>query len=365
MALLSAITTDRRLRVLVVDDSAVARGLITRALEADPGIEVVGSAADGRAAVAAASKTAVDVMVLDIEMPVMDGLTAIPLLLKAAPGLKIVMASATTAKNAQVTLDALAAGAADYVLKPSATREILDAAGFKKELLAKVKQFGARSSPTPRFRTVNRTRSPASATFEPLVLRGVPTQAPEILVIGSSTGGPQALLELLKELPRKARIPILIVQHMPAAFTGILAAHITRLCDLDAAEAVDGARLEPGRVYVAPGNFHMVVDAARALRINQEPPENYCRPSVDPTLRSLAAVFGNRVLAVILTGMGSDGLKGCKAVVEAGGTVIAQDKATSVVWGMPGAVAMAGLCSAVLPLAEIGPRLKPYLTRRP
>jgi two-component system chemotaxis response regulator CheB len=315
--------------------------------------------------VTAASKIAVDVVLLDIEMPIMDGLTAIPLLLKAAPGLKIVMASATTAKNAQVTLDALAAGAADYVLKPSATREMLAASSFNSELLAKVKQFGARSGASPRIRTVNRTRPPAPVAFEPLVLRGVPILAPEILVFGSSTGGPQALLELLKELPRHARIPILIVQHMPAAFTGILAAHITRLCGLAAAEAVDGSKLEPGRVYVAPGNFHMVVDPTRVIRINQEPPENYCRPAVDPTLRSLAAVYGNRVLAVILTGMGCDGLKGCQAVVEAGGTVMAQDKATSVVWGMPGAVATAGLCSAVLPLAEIGPRLQPYLARRP
>jgi two-component system, chemotaxis family, protein-glutamate methylesterase/glutaminase len=361
----AAVAADPRIRVLVVDDSAVVRRLITQVLRADPEIEVVASAPDGRAAVAVASRIQVDVAVLDIDMPIMDGLTAIPQLLKAVPGLKIVMASTLTAKNAQVTLEALAAGASDYIPKPSAMREMLDTSSFNRELLAKIKQFGAKRGAISGIAPVTVARQPVHAAPERLTLRSASNFPPDILVIGSSTGGPEALLQVLEELPADVRVPILIVQHMPATFTGILAARITRLCGIAAAEAVDGNKLAPGCVYVAPGNFHMTVDAARVIRINQDPPENYCRPSIDPTLRSLAAVYGGKVLAVILTGMGSDGLKGCAAVVDAGGTVIAQDQATSVVWGMPGAVATAGLCSAVLPLTEIGPWLQPYLERRP
>jgi two-component system, chemotaxis family, protein-glutamate methylesterase/glutaminase len=357
--------TVSRVRVLVVDDSAVIRGLLARTLEADPEIEVVASIPDGRAAIAAVSRMPVDVVLLDVEMPVMGGLAAIPLLLKAAPGVKIVMASTLTAKNAQVTLDALAAGAVDYVLKPSATRALLDSTSFNRELLAKVRQLGAHrlgAHPAP---TDNAPQPLAPTSPRPVALRAPPKLAPAILAIGSSTGGPPALFQVLKQLSSPPRIPILIVQHMPPTFTGILAAHISRQCGVAAVEATDGSALEPGRVYVAPGNFHMTIDAARVIRLNQGPPENYCRPSVNPTLRSLATVYGGRVLATILTGMGSDGLEGCRAVVEAGGAVIAQDKATSVVWGMPGAVAMAGLCSAVLPLAEIGPQLQAYLVKRP
>ncbi len=359
-------TPSRRIRVLVVDDSAVVRGLISRTLDGDPEIEVVASAPDGRAAVAAVARSPVDVVVLDVEMPIMDGLTAIPLLLKASPGLKIVMSSTLTAKSAQTTLDALSAGATDYVLKPSATREMFDASSFSRELRTKIKQFGTNRTAAARspVAATAAARSPVRANSETLSLRPVPAVPPEILAIGSSTGGPQALQQVLKELPPNPRIPILIVQHMPATFTGILASHISRQCGVAAAEAVDGCKVEPGHIYIAPGNCHMTVDATRVIRLNQDPPENYCRPSVDPTLRSLAAVYGSRVLTVILTGMGYDGLKGCEAVVEAGGSVIAQDKATSVVWGMPGAVATAGLCSAVLPLAEIGQRLLPYMLKR-
>lgn len=361
----AAVAADPRIRVLVVDHSAVTRRLITQVLQADPEIEVVASAPNGRVAVAAASRLPVDVAVLDIDMPTTDRLTAIPLLLKAAPGLKIVLASIHAAKDAQVTVEALAAGAVDYILKPSAMREVLDSTSFNRELLGKVKQLGVKRHAISSTAAVTVARQKLCAVPDRLTLRSASNFTADILVIGSSTGGPEALLQMLKELPPDIRVPMLIVQHMPATFTGILAANITRLCGIAAAEAADGDRLEPGRVYVAPGNFHMTVDTARVIRINQDPPENYCRPSVDPTLRSIATVYGGKVLAVILTGMGSDGLKGCQAVVDAGGTVIAQDEATSVVWGMPGAVAMAGLCSAVLPLTEIGPRLQPYLKGRP
>jgi two-component system, chemotaxis family, protein-glutamate methylesterase/glutaminase len=356
----------QRIRVMVADDSAVIRGLISRALEAEGDIEIVASVPEGRTAVSMLQRTSVDVVVLDVEMPVMNGLTAIPLLLKAVPGVKILMASTLTKKNAQITLDALSAGAADFLLKPSAVREMLGPASFNRELLEKVRQLGAKRGST------FSSGAPASAALasvdahrpltpqSPFALRRVIVRAPEIIAIGSSTGGPQALLRVLADLPSGFRPPIFITQHMPPTFTSILATQISRQCGAIAHEGDDGMSVEPGHIYVAPGNFHMTVDASRVIRLNQGPQENYCRPSVDPMLRSLVDVYRGRVLAVILTGMGHDGLAGCKAVVEAGGSVFAQDEASSVVWGMPGAVAKAGLCTEVLPLDEIGRRLRPY-----
>jgi two-component system chemotaxis response regulator CheB len=351
---------------MVADDSAVIRGLITRTLEADPEIEVVATAPDGKAAVSALERTQADVIVLDVEMPNMDGLTAIPHLLKVAPGVKIIMASTLTLRNADVTLKALSAGAADYIPKPTATRDMLGAADFNRDLLAKVKQLGAaarRHGSAPVVPTLRPAAAPAPAAAAPRIVqtpRRAPTIPPLAIAIGSSTGGPQALFQVLKHLAPAATVPILLTQHMPPTFTTILADHITRQCGVKAVEAADGMAVEAGMIYVAPGNFHMTIDAAKTIRLNQEPQENYCRPSVDPMLRSMIAVYGARILTLILTGMGSDGLKGSQAVVEAGGAVFAQDEATSVVWGMPGAVANAGLCFAVVPLAEIGPRLRSY-----
>ncbi|HVH82388.1 MAG TPA: chemotaxis response regulator protein-glutamate methylesterase [Stellaceae bacterium] len=348
------------IRVMVVDDSAVIRGLVARTLEAEGDIKIVSSVGDGRAAVAAIERNPVDVVVLDIEMPVMDGLTAIPLLMKARPGIKILMASTLTRKNAQITLRALAAGAADFLLKPSAVREILGPVSFNRDLLTKVRELGARArrafrEPLPNGRLAPPPENPNRIPLRPSVLR-----APEVIAIGSSTGGPQALLQVMKALGPTVRVPILITQHMPPTFTAILAAQIGRQCGLPTVEGRDGESARAGNVYVAPGNFHMTIDAGHVIRLNQGAQENYCRPSVDPMLRSVVEVYRSRVLAVMLTGMGHDGLAGCQAVVQAGGAVIAQDEATSVVWGMPGAVAKAGLCMAVLPLAEIGPRLRPY-----
>jgi two-component system, chemotaxis family, protein-glutamate methylesterase/glutaminase len=346
-------TTEPRIRVMVVDDSVVIRGLFARALE------VANDVPDGRAAVAALGRTPVDVIVLDIEMPVMDGLTAIPLLLKVAPRVKILMASTLTQKNAKITLDALAAGATDFLLKPS-SREMLGPASFNRDLLAKVRHLGSRTSRAWTVTPVSVRQASAAPAAKPLALRRAPMQAPHVIAIGSSTGGPQALLQVLSHLVPNARVPILITQHMPPTFTAILASNISRQCGAAAVEAEDGMTVEAGRIYVAPGNYHMTVDTAHVIRLNQGPQENFCRPSVDPMLRSLVDVYRGRILTVILTGMGQDGLHGCKAVVEAGGEVIAQDEATSVVWGMPGAVATAGLCTAVLPLAQIGPHLRPY-----
>jgi two-component system chemotaxis response regulator CheB len=360
---------------MIADDSAVIRGLIARTLESDPEIEIVATVPDGRAAIAALERCPVDVIVLDVEMPNMDGLTAIPHLLKVAPGVKIVMASTLTLRNADITLKALSAGAADYIPKPTATRDMMGAASFNRDLVAKVKQLAAPrarpSAPTapgrvppaavPPGAAAAPAAAPAAVPARPLpAKRNAPTIPPHAIAIGSSTGGPQALFQVLKHLAPAPTVPVLITQHMPPTFTTILADHITRQCGVKAVEATDGLAVEAGTIYVAPGNFHMTVDASKIIRLNQDPPENYCRPSVDPMLRSLVAVYGPRLVTLILTGMGQDGLKGCQSVVEAGGAVFAQDEATSVVWGMPGAVATAGLCFGVLPLAEIGPRLRPY-----
>ena len=359
---------DSAYRVMVVDDSAVIRGLLTRALEEDPEISVVASVANGQVAVSSVVRSEVEVVVLDIEMPVMDGLTALPKLLEARPGVQVVMASTLTRKNADISMKAMRAGAADYVTKPSSGSELTSAENFKRELTAKVKVLGAaarRQLGTPKAVPRRIEPRPAPAPRQ-IVLRRVPLTRARALAIGSSTGGPQALLKVLGELKGPLDIPIFITQHMPATFTTLLAEHIARVSGRPAHEATDGEPVVPGTIYVAPGDWHMRVEQAAAgakLRVDRGPPENFCRPSVDPMLRSLSAVYGAGLLTVILTGMGSDGLKGCEVAVAAGGGVIAQDEASSVVWGMPGAVATRGLCYAVLPLDRIADHLKPMLAR--
>jgi two-component system, chemotaxis family, protein-glutamate methylesterase/glutaminase len=356
------------IRVLVVDDSAVIRGLITRLLESDPELAVVGSVGNGQMAIGTCQRQgqSVDVVVLDIEMPVMDGLTALPQILAAAPGVKVIMASTLTQRNAQISIKALQAGAADYVAKPSSTTDIHAGPDFRRELVEKVKALGAagRKRRAERGETPKPSdlpfRPPAHALKPPvkgdIKLRAAAQRPPEVIAIGSSTGGPQALLAVLTKFPNSIRLPILITQHMPATFTSILAEHLGRASGWPCAEAADGEPVRANRIYVAPGDFHMKVaveNGARLIRLTKEPPENFCRPAVDPMFRSVAQVYGAGVLGVVLTGMGSDGVRGARSVVEAGGAVIAQDEATSVVWGMPGAAAAAGVCSAVLPLAEI------------
>ncbi len=360
----AAAATDDPYRVLVVDDSAIIRGLLARALEADPAIKVVETVANGQLAVAAAKHHSPDVIVLDIEMPVMDGITALPLLIAADPGVKVIMASTLTLRNADISFRAMALGAADYIPKPSSAGDISGGFDFKRELVAKVKGLGAaaRAGRGPARAPALARRGPAPPSAPslyrnaPVTLRTTQPSVPAVVAIGSSTGGPQALFELVPALAADLRQPILITQHMPPTFTTILAEHIQKLSGRPCAEAVNGEPLVGGKIYVAPGNYHMTVAASGAqniIRLNQDPPENYCRPAVDPMLRSLAKVFGRKVLTVILTGMGHDGLKGGETVVAAGGTVIAQDEKTSIVWGMPGAVATAGLCTAVLPIGEI------------
>ena len=331
-------------RVMVCDDSAVIRSAIARVLESDPGIRVIARAGNGREALEQARRTAVDVVVLDIEMPVMDGLAALPLLLREHPGLKVVMASTLTTRGAEITLRALSLGAADFVAKPSAVAALGEDL-FRRELVQKVKGLAA-----PR-------RAPPTA---PPTCRPPPAQPPRLLAIGSSTGGPQALCTLAQGLGVRVPVPVVVTQHMPASFTPILAAHIARAGVVDCTEAKDGALLRPGHISVAPGGRHMIVERGPAglrVRLSDDPPVNFCRPSADPMLESAAEACDGRVLVAMLTGMGQDGLVGTRRVVDAGGTAVAQDEATSVVWGMPGAVARAGLCHAVLPLPKIAPRL--------
>ncbi len=357
-------------RVMVVDDSAVIRGLLTRALEADSCVKVVASVGNGEVAIKTLDRHDIEVIVLDIEMPVMDGLTALPKLLAAKPGVQVIMASTLTRKNAEVSLRALQAGAADYIPKPSSTSELTSTDAFQRELTAKVKALAAAGRPAGRPATAPRAQSQATvAAMAPrreIVLRKPSLALPRVIAIGSSTGGPQALLEVLRDMTTSVKLPILITQHMPATFTTLLAEHIGRATGVPCAEAKDGDVVTGGHIYLAPGDYHMVVEskgASSVIRLNQDPPENFCRPAVDPLLRSMAKVYGAGLLTIILTGMGSDGQKGSVDVVEAGGTIIAQDEATSVVWGMPGAVATSGLCSAVLPIQEIGPNVRKLVMR--
>jgi len=348
-------------RVMVVDDSAVIRGLVGRWLGADPAVQLVASSPNGKVAVADVARMRPEVVILDIEMPEMDGLTALPKLIAAIPGLKVIMASTLTLRNADISLKALAAGAADYIPKPTSTAAMTGADVYKRELVEKVKALGAAF----RQQTGGRGAGPVPAEQRkttlfaagPLKLRPFQAQRRQVLAIGSSTGGPQALFALFRELKGKLDVPVLITQHMPKTFTTILAEHLRRIVGGTCEEAKDGEALKAGRIYIAPGYYHMTVVAQgteRLIRLNQEPPENFCRPAVDPMFRSLAQVYGKGLLGVVLTGMGHDGLKGGRVLAEAGGALLAQDEASSVVWGMPGAVANAGLCNAVLPMDRIG-----------
>lgn len=353
---------------MVVDDSAVIRGMVSRWLSAEPDIEVVATAPNGAQAIRQLARITPEVIVLDVEMPEMDGLTALPEILRLTGNAKVLMSSTLTRAGAEISLKALSLGAADYLAKPSSTREANSLETFRRELVDKVRALGAavrrqrgRSRPEPvpaaQPSAAAEPRLSRLSPTAPIVTRPAGLMRPQLLAIGSSTGGPQALATLLGPLASRLDVPILITQHMPATFTAIMAEHLAKATGVPAAEARDGDVLQSRRIYVAPGGFHMVVERQgvnRVLRLNTESPENFCRPSVDPMLRSVAALYGAASLVVILTGMGQDGLNGSRAVVEAGGTIIAQDEASSVVWGMPGAVAGAGLCTAVLPLGEIG-----------
>lgn len=362
-----------RIRVLVVDDSVVVRRLVTDVLSADPAIEVVGIAANGQIAVNKVEQLRPDLVTMDIEMPVMDGIEAVRALRRQGHAMPIIMFSTLTERGAVATLDALAAGATDYVTKPANVGSIQESlAQVAGELIPRIKAFVPRSALLAPGRTPStpvagaRTAAPASATVPraaaPVRLRPRPEvrTRPRAVVLGSSTGGPEALSRLMRSLPAPLPVPVVVVQHMPPVFTRQLATRLDRLGPSTVVEAAGGENLQPGTVYIAPGDMHLeLVRTAGGARtsLNQGPPVNFCRPAVDVMIRSAVEVYGGDLLAVILTGMGSDGRTGCEAVASAGGTVLVQDEASSVVWGMPGAVATAGLAHAVLPVEEIAAAL--------
>src|SRR4051794_23780165 len=369
------------LRVMIVDDSVVIRGLISRWVGAEHDMEVAASLRTGLEAVNQIERINPDVAVLDIEMPELDGLSALPQLLAKKRDLVVIMASTLPRRNAEISFKALSLGAADYIPKPESTREASAADIFHHDLIQKIRHLGARlrrkpavaspplapASPAPAARgpLVARPAAPAPAVHAPsssvLSTRPFSTQAPKVLLIGSSTGGPQALMALVAELgPVIDRVRVLITQHMPPPFTPILAEHLARTSRKPAAEAVDGEPVKQGRIYLAPGGKHMRVvrsGADVAIALDDGPAVNFCKPAVDPLFTSAIDIWHGAILSVILTGMGSDGMRGGKDIVAAGGSVIAQDEASSVVWGMPGAAANAGICAAILPLNQIGSRV--------
>lgn len=374
-------------KVMIVDDSAVIRGFLGKMIDSAPDFEVLSSAANGQVAISNLKKERYDIILLDVEMPVMDGLTAIPLLLEVQPDIKIIMCSTLTSENAETTLKALALGAVDCIAKPSTTQDIYAKDTFRNILTHTIKEIGtpkkftnkttppadllpiARSTGAS-IRQASQQESSSSAQFTSLNRTGKQIKLrpphegfsgkPDILAIGSSTGGPNALFELIPNL-KGIQIPVIITQHMPPTFTRILAEHLQKQTGTTTVEGAEGMPLMPGRIHIAPGGFHMLLrknGAATVIELDDGPMENFCRPAVDPMLRSAAKIYGSRIMTVILTGMGQDGMMGARDIVAAGGRVIAQDEQSSVVWGMPGAVAIDGSCSAVLPLKEIGPWLK-------
>ncbi|MBO3086665.1 protein-glutamate methylesterase/protein-glutamine glutaminase [Cellulomonas fengjieae] len=377
-----------RIRVLVVDDSVVIRRLVSDALSVDPEIEVVGVAANGRLALARIAQLVPDLVTMDIEMPEMDGIEAVRELRRAGNRVPVVMFSTLTERGASATLDALAAGAQDYVTKPANVGSVQESlAQVAENLIPKIKALvgparGRVPLGTAPGRTVpvgtGGTAPVADALLRPLAhraarpavtLRAAPApHAVRAVVLGSSTGGPEALSRLLGALTVPPPVPVLVVQHMPPVFTRQLAARLDRLGPARVVEAEDGTELLPGTVHVAPGDRHLEVRRrGTVLRtaLVDGPPVNFCRPSVDVLFRSAVHAYGGDLLAVVLTGMGADGRTGCEDVVTAGGTVVVQDEPTSVVWGMPGAVATAGLAHRMVPLLDVAPTVERLLADAP
>jgi two-component system chemotaxis response regulator CheB len=341
------------IRVMVVDDSVVVRKIVTDVLSADPDIEVVGTAVNGKIAVAKLEQLKPDLVTMDIEMPEMNGIEAVRAIRATRSRVPIIMFSTLTERGASATLDALSAGANEYVTKPANVGSVGQSMeSVREQLIPKIKALTGRPVSVGPARTAAPPPPP-----RPVAPRTGPGKKPAVLVIGSSTGGPEALARVLPQLPASLPVPVLLVQHMPPVFTRQFAQRLDRLCPLRVVEATDGSPLTPGTVHLAPGDHHLVVRTSprsgTRTGLNQGPPENFCRPAVDPLFRSVVTAFDGAVLAVVLTGMGSDGRNGAAEVRAGGGTVLVQDQVTSVVWGMPGAVAQAGLADEILPLDRV------------
>jgi two-component system chemotaxis response regulator CheB len=343
-------------RILITDDSVVVRRLLSRIIEDEPGLEVAGIAQNGRIALSKIERLVPDLVVLDIEMPEMNGLEALAELRKTHPALPVVMFSTLTKRGASATLDALALGASDYLTKP-------DTAGGMTAAMELV-----RSQLVPKIRALC-GQPPAKAAPPPVPVappapRPVPRRGPQqvhAIAIGISTGGPNALMQMMPQLPAGLPVPVLVVQHMPPMFTRLLAERLDSRCALKVREATDRAPIAAGEVWIAPGDFHMTVvreNGKALLKLHQDPPENSCRPAADVLFRSMANTYGAHALALVMTGMGQDGCRGAERIRDAGGVVLAQDEATSVVWGMPGFVTRAGLAEEVVPLDAIAKTLE-------
>ncbi len=352
-----------RTRVLVVDDSAVIRRIVSEAIAASPDLEVAGAAQNGQVALDRLAAAAPDVITLDVEMPVMDGIATLRALKARAPRVPVLMFSSHTERGAIATLDALAAGASDFVAKPQAAGPEAARAFVEREVLPRLRALA------PHGHEPRAPAAPAAAPPPPgprPAPRPVQNQRIELVVIGVSTGGPQALERVLPRLPRQLAVPLLVVQHMPTLFTRLLAERLAGLGPLPVREAAGGEALGPGTALVAPGGHHLVVareGGAGVARLDDGPPENSCRPAADTLFRSAAQAFGPGVLAVVMTGMGRDGAAGCQAVRQAGGVVLAQDRESSTVWGMPGAVVGAGLADQVVPLDDLAAEIAVRVAR--
>ncbi len=364
----NATSNCRRTRILIVDDSVVMRTLLRSVVSTDASLEVAGTAADGESALQAIERLRPDLVLLDVEMPVMDGLTTLRSLHALGHRVPVIMCSGLTQRGARVTIEALACGAADYVTKLAGQADRESALRtLAQDLIPKIKALTSRPMPAQglfadRGGFVTPALRPAAQDLG----------APGVVAIAASTGGPAALDVVLPALPAGFPLPVLVVQHMPELFTALLAERLNRGCRLKVCEAEEGAPVSAGTISIARGNWHLEVVAAAnlprsgwpprsgqppVLHLTQGQPENHCRPSANVLFRSVAAVYGGRVLGVVLTGMGSDGLAGSRILRNAGSLVLAQDEATSTVWGMPGAVAAAGLANRILPLSAIGPEI--------
>ena len=359
------------IRVLIADDSSTARLMLRRLLTADPQIEVIGAAANGRLALQQLASNVPDVVLLDVDMPELDGLATLKELRRTHPKLPVIMFSRLTQRGTSETIEALLLGADECVLKPDTSEGLQDC--VSNVLLPRIRALAGCSARSD-GRVTRRTTAPAvpleaakPSLATPSATLPLAHESVDIIAIAASTGGPAALSELLTGIADRLTVPVVVVQHMPSNFTGALAERLAIKTRLDVREATDLAPLDSARIWIAPGNHHLVLERTASgirTRLNQNPPENECRPAADVLFRSVAQLFGPRALAIVLTGMGQDGLAGCRSVRARGGRILVQDEVTSAVWGMPGQVAKAGLADAILPVEQIGREITQLLMKR-